>query len=95
MTIDPVWRLPTTLVTMMIQHFERLAQRRELVLLRTIKAKPHANRLQGHAQELHDRPACTSAVVCSDLSTILGASHLRDVINQHLGDADLREMLAH
>ena len=35
----------------MIQRFERLAQRRELVLLRAIDAKPGANRLQGHAQE--------------------------------------------
>jgi len=35
----------------MIQRFERLAQRRELVLVRAIGAKPGANRLQGHAQE--------------------------------------------
>ena len=35
----------------MIQRFERLTQRRELVLLRAIDAKPGANRLQGRAKE--------------------------------------------
>jgi hypothetical protein len=35
----------------MIERFECLAQRRELVVFRAIDAKPGANRLQGHAQE--------------------------------------------
>ena len=41
--------IPGTVGFEMIQRFERLAQRPELVLLRAIDAKPSANRLQGHA----------------------------------------------
>ena len=43
-------KIPGAVGFEVIQRFERFPQRRELVLLRAIDAKPGANRFQGHTQ---------------------------------------------